>query len=142
MGSTIHRDFHHDHGGRSPRISILLTIALACAAAGPVAAQEGLEEVVVTGTRIQRSGMTTATPVTVIDSQELDRIAPGTIIDGMVLLPQYLGSETPNGVGEGNTWFTRAGYGMLNLRGLGVNRTLTLLNGRKIPGTVTLSHQR
>jgi outer membrane receptor protein involved in Fe transport len=105
---------------------------LAFVAAAPVAAQEELEEVVVTGSRIERSGMVTATPVTVVDAQELDNIAPGTIIEGMAQLPQYVGSETLNGVGEGITWFTRGGYGMLNLRGLGINRTLTLLNGRRM----------
>jgi iron complex outermembrane recepter protein len=132
MGRSNHADLGQDYGARSMHIAVWLTATLVCAAAAPVIAEDELEEVTVTGSRIERSGMTTATPVTIVDAQELDKIAPGTMIDGMVQLPQFLGSQTPNGVGEGDTWFTRAGYGMLNLRGLGVNRTLTLLNGRRM----------
>lgn len=132
MGSAIHRYCYYERRGRLPHYSICLAFALVFAATQQVAAQDELEEVVVTGSRIERSGMSTATPVTVVDAQELDNIAPGAIIDGMVQLPQFIGSQTPNGVGEGMTWFTRGGYGMLNLRGLGINRTLTLLNGRRM----------
>lgn len=88
-----------------------------------------VEEVVVTGTRIQRTGMQTPIPVTTIAADELDAMTTGTLIEGVGRLPQYFGNETPNSPGS---WFTRGGYGNLNLRGLGINRTLTLLDGRRM----------
>ncbi len=97
--------------------------------------QEGLqssgpiEEVQVTGSRIQRSGMTTPTPVTTVTAEELSYMAPTTLIDALDQLPQFLGNTTPTTV---NTWSGDAGASILNLRGLGANRTLTLLNNRRI----------
>jgi len=91
--------------------------------------QETLEEVTVTGSRIERTGMTTPTPVTIVDYDELNNMAPGGLIASMNTLPQFYASQTPN---DPTNWFLRGGYGMLNLRGLGINRTLTLLDGRRM----------
>jgi len=88
-----------------------------------------IEEIAVTGTRIQRSGMTTPTPVTSLDSGELDKMAPTTLIGALDQLPQFLGNQTPATV---NTWTGNSGASILNLRGVGGNRTLTLLDGRRI----------
>lgn len=93
------------------------------------AAYAQVEEVVVTGTRIQTSGMQTPTPVTAVSAEELSTAVPGSLIEGMSQLPQFFGNQTANSPGS---WFTRGGYGNLNLRGLGINRTLTLLNGRRM----------
>ncbi len=108
-------------------------LALACAAAvgltSTVTLAQPTEEIIVTGTRIQTTGMQTPTPVTAVTSEELSTAVPGTLIEGISQLPQFYGNQTANSPGS---WFTRSGYGNLNLRGLGVNRTLTLLNGRRM----------
>ena len=109
------------------RLYLAVVAALGSAPAAVLA--QGLEEVIVTGTRIQQSGMQTPTPVTVVEAAELDSMAAGTLDDGVSRLPQFYGNETPN---SNESWFTRGGYGNLNLRGLGINRTLTLLNGRRM----------
>lgn len=88
-----------------------------------------LEEVTITGSRIARTGMNTPTPVTMVDAQELSYMAPGDMIDAVSTLPQFFANQTPN---SPDGWFVRGGYGMLNLRGLGINRTLTLLDGRRM----------
>ncbi len=95
------------------------------------AAEQGGDRIVVTGSRIQTDGMQAPVPVTVVGAAELETLSPGALITGVSQLPQFYGNQTPN---SGN-FFTRAGYGTLNLRGLGVNRTLTLLNGRRVPST-------
>jgi outer membrane receptor protein involved in Fe transport len=64
-----------------------------------------------------------------VSSEDLDLIAPGNLVEGMNTLPQFFASQTPN---SADSWFLRGGYGMLNLRGLGINRTLTLLDGRRM----------
>ncbi len=89
------------------------------------------ERIVVTGSRIQTDGMQAPVPVTVVGADELETLSPGALITGVSQLPQFYGNQTPNS----GAFFTRAGYGTLNLRGLGVNRTLTLLNGRRVPSS-------
>jgi iron complex outermembrane recepter protein len=87
--------------------------------------------IVVTGSRIRADGMQAPVPVTVVDADEIEALSPGALITGVSQLPQFYGNQTPNS----GAFFTRSGYGSLNLRGLGVNRTLTLLNGRRVPST-------
>jgi outer membrane receptor protein involved in Fe transport len=115
--------------GRKRRLHCAIAAALGIAPIASYAQDQAVEEVVVTGTRIQQSGMQTPTPVTVVEASELAAMAPGTLVDGISQLPQFFGNETP---ASNDGWFTRGGYGNLNLRGLGINRTLTLLDGRRM----------
>jgi len=127
------------------RSSVCIT-ALYLAIAGPAFAQEsppeepeqsasteasaGMQEVHITGSRIQREdGMTTPTPVTAVSAQELQQLAPTTLMAGLDQLPQFVGNET---TATTFTWTNNAGASTLNLRGLGANRTLTLLDGRRV----------
>ncbi len=87
--------------------------------------------IVVTGSRLITNGMQAPVPVTSVSTEELQNLAPDTLVNGISNLPQFYGNETPN---NGN-FFNRGGYGTLNLRGLGINRTLTLLNGRRMPSS-------
>ena len=106
-------------------------------AATPAAPREALEgggqdgPIVVTGSRVRTDGMQAPVPVTVVSAEALETLSPGPIISGVSQLPQFYGNQTPNS----GAFFTRSGYGSLNMRGLGVNRTLTLLNGRRMPST-------
>ena len=98
------------------------------------------EEVRVTGTRIVRSGVNTPVPVTMVSAQELDQIAPGTLIEALSTLPQFYDNIAPDQITGGQT----GGGANLNLRGAGVNRSLILLDGRRIVpsnrfGTVDIS---
>lgn len=99
-----------------------------------VQAQDDAEEedvITVTGSRIRTDGMQAPVPVTVVQADEIEALSPGALISGVSQLPQFYGNQTPNS----GAFFTRSGYGSLNMRGLGVNRTLTLLNGRRMPST-------
>lgn len=100
----------------------------------PVAAEpDAIQEVQVTGTRIQHVGMTTPTPVTSVSLDELTSMAPTTLIDALVQLPQFYGSATTSNFNTGaNGFFTSPGGGSLDLRGMGTKRTLTLLDGRRM----------
>jgi outer membrane receptor protein involved in Fe transport len=95
-------------------------------------AEEG-GRVVVTGSRIARTGLTTATPVTAVTAQELEELSPGTLMDALDQLPQFSGNATPeSSVGS---WTGNVGANILNLRGIGANRTLVLLDGRRVAST-------
>lgn len=87
-----------------------------------------VQDVVVTGSRIERSGFTTPTPVTVMTQQEIQAKAVGTIVDLVQEIPQ-LAPDTVS-VGSGNV-----GSAFLNLRGIGPQRTLLLVDGRRFAQT-------
>ena len=115
-------------------ISVCVCAAIAAAAQARAAEPtDQIEEVEVTGTRIQHVGMTTPTPVTSVTLDELTSMAPTTLIDALVELPQFYGSATTSNFNTGaNGFFTSPGGGSLDLRGLGTKRTLTLLDGRRM----------
>jgi len=97
-------------------------------------AESGTSPIVVTGSRIRADGMQAPVPVTVVSAESIEALSPGAMITGLGQLPQFYGNQTAT-AGAGVTFFNRSGYGSLNLRGLGVNRTLTLLNGRRMPSS-------
>lgn len=119
----------------SSNLKGLIPLAVAAAIGTQAMAQtadQGLEEVRITGSRIVLSpGMFTPTPVTSVSQVELVQMAPSNIIDSLSTLPQFFG----------NTTFQQASGGQapsgssVNLRGAntssGISRTLVLLDGRR-----------
>ncbi|MGE4064291.1 MAG: TonB-dependent receptor plug domain-containing protein [Rhodospirillaceae bacterium] len=98
---------------------------------GPAAT--GVEEIVVTGTRVIRDGYEAPTPLTVVGVEEIEAAAPANIADFVNTLPTLAGSTVAHDTGiqfSGGT----AGQNNLNLRGLGTNRTLVLLDGQRVVG--------
>ncbi len=89
-----------------------------------------LEEVVVTGSRIKGSELNSASPVTIIGAEAIFDSGISNVED---LLQELTASAGPAG-NSSNAYWTSNGYGtaQTNLRGLGINRTLVLLNGRRI----------
>ena len=85
------------------------------------------EKITITGSRITRSQAETASPVLVIDKDMLVNSGAVTIGELMLSLPTVSGTGTGpqvnNGGGSGRT--------SVSLRGLGSQRTLVLLNGRR-----------
>ena len=96
-----------------------------------------LDEIVVTGSLLRRSGPP-ASPLIVLDRDDLDRRGKGTIAEILATLPQnYAGSGTPSALlaaadpAGGNSALATG----INLRGLGPDSTLTLVNGRRLAGS-------
>ncbi|MCH1908677.1 TonB-dependent receptor [Stenotrophomonas sp. Y6] len=109
--------------------------AAAAAATPPADATTELETVTVTGTRIR--GGTTPSPVIAIDSEQIRQEGFSTLGEVVRSLPQnFNGGQNPGVVsatGSGNLYNQNAGGGSsLNLRGIGPDATLTLLNGRRL----------
>jgi iron complex outermembrane recepter protein len=87
------------------------------------------EEIVVTGSRIRRKDLTTPAPVTVISREQVVASGKVSIGDFLQSLPEQ-GNAINTSVNNGGDGSTR-----VNLRGLGTQRTLVLLNGRRmVPG--------
>jgi len=91
-----------------------------------------VEEVVVTGSRIVRNGNNAPTPVTVATAEALQTNTPSNIPDALNKLPAFAGSRGQATLGAGSTP-NQGNY--LNLRGFGVERTLILMDGRRVPAT-------
>lgn len=91
-----------------------------------------LEEIQVTGSRIRATdGMQMPTPVTAITFNELNDIDPGGIISEQIgTLPQFFGTQSAQR--GGGALFGTAGGSYLNMRSLGANRTLVLLDGSRV----------
>ena len=99
------------------------------------AAQEpaNVETVTVTGSRISIQGYEAPTPVTVIGAEQLARDAQMNIMDSIDKLPAVGISETPNnGVASGDLSQGDASLSVVNLRNLGIARTLVLFDGQRV----------
>ena len=118
------------------KLYLAITTTLATFATSFVTAQQapaaGVEEIQVTGSRVRlQSGMTAPTPVTAVTTDELKDFNPGgTIAAQLDQLPQFF--DTPNAQRGGNAISTVGGGSYLNLRGMGLNRTLVLLDGTRV----------
>lgn len=94
------------------------------------------EEVVVTGTRITQAGYSAPTPVTVVDQAQISTSGATNVIDTLLKMPAIAVGQSANNAA--NT--TDGGASFINLRGLGTNRSLTLVNGRRrVSGSSTSS---
>lgn len=87
-------------------------------------------EVIITGSRLVTDGTRAPTPVTVVTSEQLQLAAPRSMVDGLLQLPNFKGSPSVQNQGTGTTGSNGAAY--LNLRALGTQRTLVLLDGRRV----------
>jgi outer membrane receptor protein involved in Fe transport len=113
----------------------LCLMAQAAAAQDIAQAESGVEAVSVTGTRIVRDGYSAPTPVTVVGAEQIQAAAPANLADFVnSTLPSVIGSETSNN-SSGSLSNGLAGINALNLRSLGVNRTLILLDGHRTPAS-------
>jgi len=96
-----------------------------------------IEEVTISGSRIQRDGYSAPTPVSVLSSDEINAVAPANIVDFVNTLPAVQGIQTASS-NSGSLSSGFAGVAGLNLRALGQSRTLVLLDGqRSVTSTAT-----
>ena len=95
-------------------------------------ADEGIEEVIVTGSRIRKDAFTSSTPMDIIDIGEAS--IQGIANVGELLQRNTTASGSPQVTSATSSEFVQnggVGANTLSLRGLGANRTLVLLNGRR-----------
>jgi iron complex outermembrane recepter protein len=113
------------------------SLAQQSGAAPTPADNAAVETVTVSSTRIVRDGYQAPTPTTVIGEADIDAKAPANIADLVNELPALSGSATPASSGGGIS-SGMIGINALNLRNLGPNRTLVLLDGQRV-GSSTLT---
>jgi outer membrane receptor protein involved in Fe transport len=93
---------------------------------------ENVETVTVSASRISIAGFTAPTPVTVVDTEKLQQNAYANIAEDVRQLPQVNSPPASFGVSQGAASPGTAGANLLNLRNLGINRTLVLFDGQRI----------
>lgn len=101
--------------------------------AQPAAEPDTVEAIVVTGTRLS-TGFAAPTPLAVATSDDLKRAAPTNLADGLSQMPQFAGNNRTS-VGVPSVAIGTTGQNLLNLRGLGFNRNLVLLDGQRVVAT-------
>jgi len=122
----------------------VIGLALA-ASAMPAFAQDGVEPqgedgyasdpIVVTGSRIARSGFDAPTPVTVVGADQIGRQAASNVAQVLNDIPAFRPQSTPS---TSAIFMSNIGANTADLRGLGANRTLVLIEGRRVvPATVS-----
>ncbi len=115
----------------------ILASALAAVPVGTVVAQDQggdqpLEEVVVTGSRIQRQDFTANSPIQTVDEQLFDQTSAVGVESILNRLPQFVPAVTQFTTGDVQQTATNTvGASTVSLRGLGANRNLVLINGRR-----------
>lgn len=106
----------------------LVSLADGQEAAGPDTMYQ-MEEVAITGTRIKSAEATSPAPVIVLSIEEIRSqglASIGDVLQNLTVQSNAINTQSNNG-GDGTT--------RINLRGLGVERTLVLVNGHRfVPG--------
>jgi iron complex outermembrane recepter protein len=101
--------------------------AVAQQAAAPAKAEEKVERLEVTGTRITSANLESTSPITTVDAAAIKAEGLRNVESLLNNLPQVFADQGGT-VSNGAT-----GTATVNLRGLGPSRTLVLVNGRRVP---------
>lgn len=115
-------------------ITVALTVGVAAmATTGNSMAQDQqpqateLDKITVTGSRIKSQSFTASTPITEINAEEFKQFGATTVED---LVNQYPQLDMSFDNFSNNPSY---GHATISMRGLGPERTLTLVNGRRLP---------
>jgi outer membrane receptor protein involved in Fe transport len=116
--------------------AIAFTAVPAFAQQTPVAAPESdaaLTEIIVTGSRIAAPNEVSTSPIQVLSSKYIDVSGKSDLSDLLMQLPQNFNNSLGQDLGNTTTGLTTAGgVATADLRGLGPNRTLVLVDGRRL----------
>lgn len=110
-----------------PLVITLINISPITTAA---ADENAIEEVLITGSRIKRMEEDGLGKIDVLTAEDFDRIGAVSVDQLLRMSPFTAGAQANT---ESNYLSAKEGYGTasINLRGLGANRTLVLVNGRR-----------
>ena len=100
--------------------------------AAPAAEEDAAEDaIVVTGSRIARPELSVANPIVAVTAEAIENTGQTNITDILIRNPALTASTGGSLSGGANAGFGATGGNFLNLRNLGENRTLVLVNGRR-----------
>lgn len=122
--------------------TLLMGLSLAALSAPPTRAADTadtagetaeLNEVIVTGSRIAAPNEVSTSPIQVLSAQYIETSGKTDVGDLLTQLPQNFVNAQGQDLGNGTSGLsTPAGVSTADLRGLGPNRTLVLVDGRRL----------
>jgi iron complex outermembrane receptor protein len=113
--------------------AVALCLSLAAVAADETASTQELQEVTITGSRIAVPiNVTSTSPIQVISSQDVQLSGKTDSIDIINALPQNIINANVDLGNSNNPLSTPGGVATADLRGLGPQRTLVLVDGRRL----------
>ncbi len=119
--------------GTRPQVLLAATASVMALMASPAAAQNGEDDIVVTGSRIAKSEYTSADPIQIIDIDSAKLQGQVQLADILRSAPAAQGSiQITSAIS--NRFVANGGNDVqsVSLRGLGAERTLVLINGRRV----------
>jgi iron complex outermembrane recepter protein len=113
------------------KVTLLASSISAILGSHAAQAQDIGDEILVTGSRIVRRDLEAASPIVTVDAQRLENSSTISIESVLNQMPQFVpeGTQFDSGIQTGAT--LSLGIASLNLRGIGPNRTLVLVDGRR-----------
>ncbi|WP_235532848.1 TonB-dependent receptor plug domain-containing protein [Sphingomonas sp. Leaf412] len=110
-------------------------VPAAAAAEDAAATEESGADIVVTGSRIRRPDYEAPNPIVSADARDIQQSGNTNLTTFLLRVPALVGSRDSTRAAGGDAvssqQFGQAGLNQLNLRNLGINRTLTLVDGRR-----------
>ncbi len=95
--------------------------------------QQAEQDIIVTGSRIARRDYTADSPIVSVGQKAIENVGPATLEQALNELPQFTAIRPGSSLSA-----ARQGRNNANLRGLGISRTLVLLDGRRMQPSDTL----
>ncbi|MCP5078854.1 MAG: TonB-dependent receptor [Psychromonas sp.] len=112
----------------------LAMLSIATSIATPVfaaeSAEEDVEKIMITGSRIARAEVSSTSPITVVSKEQLTNLGITDVSSALRRLPAITGNSTNNQSSSGASNIQTA-----TLRGIEATNTLVLLNGRRMVGS-------
>ena len=118
--------------GEATSVAPTADAANAGAAPAPAAAaqDDARAEIVVTGSLIQRPNNTAVSPIVSVSTAAIKEAGTATLQDALNQFPSFTTGGNAGTGGQGT-----GGRASINLHGLGTNRNLVLLDGRRLPAS-------
>src|SRR5262245_14718350 len=123
---------------RRSAVAIAVTAAIQAASSTALAQEQApVEEAVITGSRIARPNLESTVPITTVTAEELFQTGGTSIGDLLNDLPALRSTFSQS---NSSRFLGTTGLNLLDLRGLGTQRTLVLVNGRRHVGSDILNN--
>jgi iron complex outermembrane receptor protein len=111
-------------------LSVAMLSAASSIATPSFAADDNIEKIMITGSRIARAEVASTSPITVVTKAQLTNLGIADVSSALRRLPAITGNSENNQSSRGGTNIQTA-----TLRGIEATNTLVLLNGRRIVGS-------
>jgi iron complex outermembrane recepter protein len=108
-----------------------ISAVLAGYTSSSLAADDELEEITVTGSRIVRRDLSAPSPIVTVGTEKFENSSTTGMESVLNQMPQFAPAGTQFATGFQGSATATPGAATLNLRGLGANRNLVLIDGRR-----------